>query len=229
MVTKNVKIYLTFNRIVNDVDDCWSIFFERPKDFVFEAGDWIDIQFEDRELNGGITYSISSSPTESEIRITFKSGLSEFKRALQDISVRDTIYINQYGNDYNFQLKKYQSSVLIAGGIGIAPFRSMVKEMHDSHDPNEVLLIYLNKNDNFLFKEELDFWAKQLPNVTIDYVSTKDITRKKREKRILSLIKDKDSNFYISGPPAMIEANEHFLIDNGVRVKDIRIDSFGGY
>jgi ferredoxin-NADP reductase len=229
MVTKNQHIELMALRVEAEQLNHWSVYFNRPTNFAFEAGDWIDIQFEDRPLTGGITYSISSSPTEGDLRITFREGLSEFKKALQSVQPDDRLFISQYGNDYGFQLKKNQSSVLIAGGVGIAPFRSMLKEMFDAHAKNDVTLIYLNQNDSFLFKDELDMWSGSLPNLSIAYISTKDINRKKREKLILSLIKNPRQNFYISGPPGMVEANEHLLIDNGVQVRDIRIDSFGGY
>lgn len=229
MVTKNQHIELVALRGESEQAGYRSVYFTRPANFVFEAGDWIDIQFGERKLNGGITYSISSSPTEGDIRITFREGISEFKKALQAIQPGERLVISQYGNDYDFQLKKNQSSILIAGGVGIAPFHSMIKEMFDNSDMNTVTLIYLNQNDNFLFKSELDIWAKALPNLSIAYISTKEINRKKREKLILSLIKNPNQNFYISGPPAMIESNEHLLIDAGVQVRDIRIDSFGGY
>jgi ferredoxin-NADP reductase len=229
MITKDQHIDLVASRSVTEIIGYRSVYFNRPANFVFESGDWIDLHFEGRELNGGITYSISSSPTENDIRITFREGISEFKKALQSITTNERLFISQYGNDYGFQLKKNQSSVLIAGGVGIAPFRSMIKEMHDNQDKNEVMLIYLNQNENFLFKSELDEWSKNMPNLSIHYVSTKEINRKKREKLILSLIKSPDQNFYISGPPSMVESNEHLLIDNGVQVRNIRIDSFGGY
>lgn len=229
MVTKNQHIELIARRLVAEVPGYWSVSFDRPPGFVFEAGDWMDIQFERRELSGGITYSISSSPTEGDLKITFREGISEFKKALQAVQANDRLFISQYGNDYDFQLKKNQSSVLIAGGVGIAPFRSMLKEMVDSSDRNEVTLIYLNQNETFLFRDELDTWSKQLPNLSIVYISTKDLNRKKREKLIDSLIKSPNQTFYISGPPGMVESNEHFLIDRGVKIRDIRIDSFGGY
>lgn len=229
MVTKNQHIELIARRLVAEVPGYLSVYFDRPAGFVFEAGDWMDIQFERRELSGGITYSISSSPTEGDLKITFREGISEFKNALQAVQANDRLFISQYGNDYDFQLKKNQSSVLIAGGVGIAPFRSMLKEMVDSSDRNEVTLIYLNQNETFLFRDELDTWSKQLPNLSIVYISTKDLNRKKREKLIDSLIKSPNQTFYISGPPGMVESNEHFLIDRGVKIRDIRIDSFGGY
>lgn len=229
MVFKEQHIKITVKQLVSDQQSFWSIYFERPPHFTFEAGDWIDIEFEDQQLIGGKTYSLSSSPTEGDIRITFREGISQLKRALQSVKPGDTLIIKQYGNDYNFQLKKSQSSVLIAGGVGIAPFRSMIREMVDNSDQNDVQLIYLNQNEAFLFKEELDMWATRLPNLSISYIVTRDINRKKREKLIKSLITSMHQNFYISGPPTMIESNEHLLIDMGVEVRDIRIDSFGGY
>ena len=228
-VTKNQHIELTVTRTRQEQPLYWSVYFKRPENFIFEAGDWIDIGFEGRTLRGGITYSISSSPLESDLRITFREGISEFKRALQSVKPGDRLFISQYGNDYGFQLKQNRSSVLIAGGVGIAPFRSMLQEMHENRDKNDVLLIYLNQSDQFLFKTELETWSGSLPNLTISYIVTKDINRKKREKLILSLIKNQNQNFYISGPTGMVESNEHLLIDSGVQVRNIRIDSFGGY
>ena len=228
-VTKNQHIELTVTRTRQEQPLYWSVYFKRPENFIFEAGDWIDIGFEGRTLKGGITYSISSSPLESDLRITFREGISEFKRALQSVKPGDRLFISQYGNDYGFQLKENRSSVLIAGGVGIAPFRSMLQEMHENRDKNDVLLIYLNQSDQFLFKTELETWSGSLPNLTISYIVTKDINRKKREKLILSLIKNQNQNFYISGPTGMVESNEHLLIDSGVQVRNIRIDSFGGY
>jgi ferredoxin-NADP reductase len=229
MVTKNQHLELIALRNESEQIGYRSVYFARPMNFTFAAGDWIDIQFDGRKLNGGITYSIASSPTEGDLRITYREGISEFKQALRSIQSHERLFVSQYGNDYDFRLKKTQSSVLIAGGVGIAPFRSMIKEMFDSKDMNTVTLIYLNQNDSFLFKDELDAWAKALPNLSISYISTKEINRKKREKLILSLIKNTSQNFYISGPPAMVESNEHLLIDAGVQVGDIRIVSFVGY
>lgn len=229
MVIKDQHIKLLFKARKHEVLDYWTVTFERPAGFTFKAGDWIDIEFSNGPLRGGKKYSISSSPTEVDIQITFREGVSEVKRALMNAKTSDELYISQYGNDYDFQLKRNRSSTLIAGGVGVAPFRSMLKEMADNHDKNSVSIIYLNQNENFLFRSELDTWSMQLQGVSIAYINTKDLNRKKREKVISSLVTDKSHNFYISGPPAMVEANEHLLIDMGVDIRNIRIDSFGGY
>jgi ferredoxin-NADP reductase len=229
MTVKDQNIKLIVKALEHEVRDYLTLVFLRPAGFDFKAGDWIDVEFSNGPLKGGKTYSISSSPTEADIRITFREGMSDFKGALKNSQLNDELYISQYGNDYNFQLNRNRSSVLIAGGVGIAPFRSMLKEMADNHGANDVSIIYLNQNEDFLFKDELDRWSAELPNLSISYINTKDINRKKREKYIRFLVNDVDQNFYISGPPAMVEANEHLLIDMGVEVRNIRIDSFSGY
>ncbi len=229
MVFKDQTINIIVTNIQQEQSVYWSIYFRRPINFVFEAGDWIDIVFLGHDLAGGRTFSISSSPTESDIRISFRAGVSPMKQTLQSVKVGDVLLITQYGNDYGFQLKQNQPSVLIAGGVGIAPFRSMMKQLYDTYAMSEVHLIYLNQTDAFLFRKELNEWSANLPHVSVSYIVTKGINRKKREKLILAMINSINQNFYIAGPPSMVESNEHLLIDMGVTVRNIRIDSFSGY
>lgn len=230
MVNKNVKINLTVQRVEPVNDTCVSIFFERPIGFEYEPGDWVDLNFPDGNPNGGITYSLSSSPTEDILSITFKLGISPFKRRLQSLVSDDEMYISQYGNDYGFHLKENRSSVLIAGGIGIAPFRSMLKEMNDTDNKNNVQLLYLNKAPSVIFATEINLWRKRLSNIEVQYIDTNQLSRKKREKMLSGLIDKNAHHYFIAGPEGMVEATEHFLIDDmGINPKDIRIDSFGGY
>jgi ferredoxin-NADP reductase len=229
MVHADVHIQITVLRTSLSENGCMSVYFARPIGFEYEAGDWIDVNFPDRQLDGGITYSLSSSPTEDELAITFKLGISPFKKALQALRPGDEMYISQYGNDYNFYLKENRSSVLLAGGIGIAPFRSMIKDIFDTKSRNDIQLLYMNKGESFVFAEELDFWNRQLPNLKISYINTEKLNRKKREKLLLSTVSKSAHHYFIAGPEGMVESTEHLLIDNGIDVKDIRIDSFGGY
>ncbi len=229
MVTKNVKIHLTVLRTEQLDDVTMTVHFTRPAGFEYESGDWIDLGFDDVTPSGGITYSLSSSPTEPELSIAFRVGISPFKRRLQSLEPGDTLFISQYGNDYGFHLKDNRSSVLIAGGIGIAPFRSMLKELYDTGNKNQVQLVYMNKGTQYVFAAEIETWRAALPNVRVDYVDTTGLNRKKREKLLVGLIKNDAHHYFVAGPEGMVEATEHLLIDAGISARDIRIDSFGGY
>ncbi len=229
MIHKNTDLIITVSENRPETIGYRSIIFERPIGFDYESGDWIDIQFGDRQLQGGKTYSLSSSPTEPYLMITFKDGLSEIKRGLSLLGKGDRIKIIQYGNDYKFRLKPHKSGVLIAGGVGIAPFRSMIKEMVDTNADNEIVLVYINKSPDLLFKAELDDWINRMPHVRMENIITDNLKSKERVKAITSAIGDLESKFYIAGPEDMVESTEHLLIYLGVSIDDIKIDSFSGY
>lgn len=229
MLHKNTEVPITVSENRIETDGYRSILFERPVGFEYEAGDWIDIQFIGRNLHGGTTYSLSASPTEPYLMITFKDGLSEIKRALALLAPGDCIKITQYGNDYKFTLKPHKPGVLIAGGVGIAPFRSMIKEMVDTKATNDIVLIYVNKTSDLLFKAEFEDWLVKLPHLSIVTIITEELKKKDRLKALITAIGEVNRTFYIAGPEAMVESTEHLLIDRGVNIDDVKIDSFGGY
>ncbi|RJS47542.1 ferredoxin--NADP reductase [Nocardioides cavernaquae] len=229
MPHQNVDIPLTVIARRPETPDHLTLVFQRPPRFEFEAGDWIDLEIPGQELAGGRTYSLSSSPGEPDLAITFKVGQSGFKRALQDLSPGDQLRMTAYGNDYDFSLRQHRSSVLIAAGVGVAPFRSMIAEMAETASGESAHLIYLNRTDEFLFKSELDGWSEQLSGVRINYVVTAGMKSKERRRILADSVDDAVHYYYIAGPPAMIEATEAVLMDAGADHHDIRIDSFDGY
>jgi ferredoxin-NADP reductase len=228
-VVSNVHLKLAVVNRRELGNDSMAVMFKRPIGFEYEAGDWIDLMQPGVILPGGKTYSLSSSPTESELAIMFRKGQSPLKQRLQTLQPGDELVVTQYGNDYDFRLRDNRSSVLIAGGIGIAPFRSMLKEMADTKSQNQVQLLYFNKGSDFLLPEELNQWACSL-QIDIKYFDTNELKRKDRLKIFKTVMNHNAHHFFIAGPESMVESTEHLLIDDlGIDVKDIRIDRFGGY
>lgn len=228
-----VDIALTVKHVRDETPQHLSVVFERPRGFDYEAGDWLDLRFAD-ELRGGRTYSLSSSPTEPDLMITFKQGQSEFKRALAGSSAGDTCWITAFGNDYDFQLDEHRDSVLIAGGVGVAPFRGMVKSAHeravvDGRSTGAMTIVYLNATSDYLFASELDTWCAELPDARIHYVATQGVKRKDRERVLRDLVPVTAHHYFIAGSEGMIETTEALLDTMGVDHDDIRIDVFGGY
>lgn len=229
MVHKDQRISIIVKATRPESPGYRSIIFERPQNFYYEAGDWMDIAVKGTDLDGGKTYSFSSSPTERDLAITFRDGQSALKKALQGAVPGDSWFITQYGNDYGFHIRAHISSILIAGGVGVAPFRSMLKEMADRGDTHRVQLIYLNQTTDFLFAQELEQWAAELPNLRICYIATKELNRKRRDKTLLSLIPNTDHQFYIAGPPGMVSSTAELLKGVGVQDRQVKVDIFGGY
>ena len=162
---------LTVRQIRQESTSYVSIIFERPAGFTYSPGDWVDIQFDVESRTITKTFSFSSSPTEPDIMITFKTGISLFKTRLQLLQVGEKVAIYQYGNS-GFGLDKRYDAVMIAGGIGIAPFRSMIRCLHDSQLPQAVTLLYQSRTNDFPFKEELVYLERMLQNLKIVYVDS---------------------------------------------------------
>jgi ferredoxin-NADP reductase len=223
-----VDIGLTVKHVRPETPQHLSVVFERPRGFDYEPGDWVDLAFAG-DLRGGRTYSLSSSPTEPDLMITFKEGQSEIKKALAGAAPGEAMRITAFGNDYEFQLDEHRDSVLIAGGVGVAPFRSMLKEMLDARRSGSVVLVYLNATDDFLFRDELDAWQLELPEARVEYLVTQGVKRKDRDRLVREVVPDSAHHYYIAGAEGMIESTEALLDTMGVDHDDIRIDSFGGY
>jgi ferredoxin-NADP reductase len=225
-VTSNIHIKFTVLDRQDLGADCMVVYFRRPIGFEYEAGDWVD--FGNSALQGGTIYSLSSSPTEGDLAIMFRTGLSPFKQHLQSIQPGDELAVTMYGNVYGFHLRENRNSVLIAGGIGIAPFRSMLKELVDTSGNNRVQLLYFNKGADFLLADELNEWAGAI-NLDLRYIDTSELQRKDRQKMLQNILDRDAHHYYIAGPGTMVESTEHMLIDLGIDPKDIRLDSFDGY
>ncbi len=229
MVDKNISIKLTVTSNVQELPGYRSVIFKRPKNFNFNAGDWMDINVFGEEIAGGKTFSLSSSPTEEDLMITFREGLSPFKKVLSSALPNDKFVLLRWGNYYDFRISENKSTVLIAGGVGIAPFRSMLKEAYDHHYTNTIHLIYLSSKDDFLFRPELQLWEATLKNLKIDYLVTGAFGRKERENKMHQLLSDTNQEYYIAGPPGMVTNTVNILKKYGVHEDTIKIDSFDGY
>lgn len=229
MLHKNVNLELTVKSVRPETPGYFSVVFERPRNFMYQAGDWMDIDFAGRNLQGGKTYSFASSPTEPDLVITMRQGVSQVKQALASIQPGDKLLAIQYGNAYDFRLRESKSSALIAGGVGIAPFRGMLKETAGEQDNSSVHLLYFNQTTDFLFKHELDKWQQSSPFLSITYAATKDLDRKGRERLVLGMATEPRQYYYVAGPPAMVCSTIAVLKDAGIDKRYILMDSFDGY
>lgn len=195
-----------------------SVIFKKPQGFSFYPGQYLDY-----ELNSDTrAFTISASPTEGFLMLTTKTGQSEFKKALAHLKTGSEIKTSHPAG--TFTLDKSSPAIFLAGGIGITPFRSMIKYAFDQKLKTKITLIYMNSDDNFVFKKELDKWRKKL-NLTIVYHnSTKLGHLILNSKSIIH-----NPVFYLAGPPKMVDSFEKMLIDAGIDKTNIRYDQFDGY
>lgn len=188
-------------------------------------------------------FTIASSPTENFILISTRIRDSPYKKRLE--SLQDGATVKVRGPEGKFTLHEDYSmpAVLLSGGIGVTPFRSMIKYATDKNLSIRIIMFDSNRNQqNILYKTEFDNCAKINKNLEIIYTVTEDQTVEgewKGEtgrinvemlKRYLNPDDFENSIFYVCGPPAMIEAMQQILKNNlQIPTERIRVEEFTGY
>lgn len=140
----------------------------------YKAGQFITVFFPETGHVEGKSYSISSSPSEKTLNITVK-GMGTFSNKLLSKKPGDTITASlPYG--YFYSESDTSSLVILTGGIGIAPFRSMILDVLEKRPERKILLLYSNKTkDSIIFKKELDELLKKYANaLTVHYYITQE-------------------------------------------------------
>ena len=137
-----------------------------------------------------------------------------------------------------FTLKEdAQEVVLLGGGIGITPFRDMVKYACDKKLPIKMALLYSNRTaDDIVYREEWPLLEKQNPNLRVVNTITDRTagwsgrTGRINEEMIKESCSDLSSTmFYICGPPGMVEGLSNLLKTMNIPPANIRIEKFVGY
>lgn len=174
-------------------------------------------------------FSISSAPFENHIAISTKidgKAPSSFKKALNKMQLGEKIVAK--GPDGNFILEDvFAEYVFIAGGIGITPFRSILTDLANDNSPINMILLYANKDEDILFKKELDELSKSHSNFKINYIISPNHID---ENSIIKLVPDlKKPLYYISGPNDMVEDMLNILKNLGIEEKKVKLDYFHGY
>ena len=184
-------------------------------------------------------FTVSSSPTEKGIlAITTKRGPSTFKQTLFALSKGAVIDARGPGGGFTLR-EGSERLVFLAGGIGITPFRSMIRFLCDTKSKRLVTLLFSEKTlENFTFKTELDEIVGHMPSLSIGYTVTQpeaDLGWKGRVGRIdPGLIKNLTSErgkslFYICGPVSFVEAMVENVKAIGVSQDRIFVEIFSGY
>ena len=231
----------TSNKIALDTGE---FIFKSDHSIPFKPGQYLEWTLSHPEVDsrGNRRYfTIASSPTEPEIRlgVKFNSKSSSFKKHLATLGPDDKILVGQLAGNFTLPRDPTLKLAFIAGGIGITPFRSMIKYISDKGEKRDVVLVYSNKTkEEIAYIDILDeayekFGLKTVATLTdMDHIPADwhgyvgFITPEMIIKEIPDYM---DRIFYISGPNSMVEACSNTLKNMGVERKNIKKDFFPGF
>jgi len=220
------KRTLLLVEVIQESEEIYSFIFKPKNPLAWKAGQHGIFMFPGTTIKNKFwrAFSIASSSQELVVRIStiIKAEHSDFKKHLKAMKIGDPI--TMYGPFGEFHTsQKICRIVGIAGGIGITPFRAILKDIAlGIIIDTPITLIY--SAQTYTFKEELDVLAKH-PSIEILSMSTPEEVNTAIDTQISK--HGNSASYFISGSPGMIGAIRKNLKEKGMR--HIVNDSFKGY
>ncbi len=236
------KFKLKLIEKVKETPEVITFKFSSDKKVDFKAGQFMMFSFELEGKPVRRAYSISSSPAESTVNFTVKFELggkgSEFFRSIKIGS--EVIADGPYGK---FVFEKADEMVFIAGGTGIAPFRSMVRYALDNEKlvegnyPFRIAVIHsVRTPDDAIYRQEMSELSKQ--HGDFEYVATitrhsggetwtKELGRINADMIKRYVVNPQKALIYVCGPKEMVNTVKDILASMNVDINRVRTERWG--
>lgn len=185
-------------------------------------------------------FTLSSSPTEHNlVQFTTKLRGSGFKETLRNAP--DNLEVELEPSRGRFTLPESADApvVFLGGGVGVTPFRSMLRYAADEILPYKIILLYSAPTpEHLVFRREFELLPQEHPNLQIICTVTEPgagaewqgETGRIDEAKIRKYVQDlPGSIFYTCGPPPMVQAMEELLKSMNIPADHIRVERFSGY
>lgn len=217
--------------------------FEPPDEpFSFRSGQYLVLTLPGTDDSRGEsrTFSISSPPSErSVLSVTTRRGPSPFKQRLFSAPVGEPVGL--WAPFGTFLLDKTRPSIMVGGGIGVTPFRSMLLELERSKDSIPRTLLYSSRvPEEIVYREEFDELARRWKSFRwVPYVTRPEEGHQRWDGRTGRLDAERlradiegavDPIYYVCGPPGMVKELLHLLVrETGISARHVRSEAFQGY
>lgn len=244
LVSPKGKIIATFKDKIQLTPGLVDFVFQSEKKIDFIPGQYMEwtLAHAHTDTRGNRRYfTIASSPTENDVRlgIKFYPHGSSFKKALLTGGPQTQIVGGQLSGDFVLPTDPNKKIVFIAGGIGITPFRSMIKYLVDTKQKRPLILFFANKTaDEIIYRDVFDQAEKELGIKVVYTLTDKEKLPTNWQGKvgridahmIAAEVPDyAERTFYLSGPHGMVVSYEETLKSMGVHQRNIKKDFFPGY
>jgi ferredoxin-NADP reductase len=208
--------------------------FDKPAGFSFKPGQAIDLILAKPTsadpADARHTFSIVSAPSEDLITIATRMRDSGFKNALASLPIGAAVELDGPFGSLTLHSNRARPAVFIAGGIGITPFMSILRQAVHDQLPQRFILVYSNHRPEVAaFLDELQKLEREKQNFRLLPVMTELSGQIDRE--LITRVKDEASTavFYVTGSPAMVAGMRQLLANAAINDDDVRSEEFFGY
>jgi len=216
----------------------------KPPGFDFEAGQAITLVLVEPppgENSRQRIFSLVSAPFEPELCVAtrMREG-SVFKRALAGLPAGAPLRIRGPRGSMTMREDPQRPAVFLAGGIGITPFMSMLRQAAHGASGRQFRLVYSNRQpEDAAFLDELQGLEARLPGFRLHATMTGMAGSRRAwrgDTRMLGADVISDAReglvapvYFVVGPRGFVAAANEGLGALGVTAADIRTEPFYGY
>lgn len=213
------EVKLVFVERQHEYGEVYTYIFRSKEKVVYEAGQYGHVQL--FGMPDGVKavreFSFASAPHESDIRfgVDARSG-SAYQKKLKELESGDEVGLFKIKGHMAWPPEGYSDVVMIAGGVGVVPFRSQIIDYAHKRLSLGITLIQASKSE-YLYQEELS-------SKVGEYYP---IRREELENSLKTTVSEhQKAMYFIAGPPGFVETVNNILHEAGINA--LQSDSFKG-
>lgn len=214
--------------IINPLEGIYTLHFASLSGkYKYHPGQFLHIAI-DEDYNGtsqwpnSRCFSMQSSPDEETIKITYSVKGQFTKLMEQHLKIGSEVWLKLPYGELFTQPHIKANTVFIAGGTGITPFLSLFTHQSFNEYINPSIYLGFRSKEYNIYQDELNRLNNSSKFVKIFYEDTDDVID------IHTIFNDTSTNsdYFISGPPAMIKSFKNILINKGISSTHILTDDW---
>lgn len=208
---------LVFVERRHEYSDVYTYVFSSEEPIIYTAGQYGHIRVSGipEGVRAVREFSFASAPQDAliEFGVDCRSG-SEYQKCLRALQPGDTVQLFKIKNHMTWP-PMVREAVMIAGGVGITPFRSMLRDKDQKKIPLHVSVVHVS-GGGYLYADEIAMFADE-------YIQTK----RERLPESIGLVSDTHptAHYYVAGSPLFVERTLELLSHKGITAES---DSFKG-
>lgn len=238
---------LKFLRKQHEVGEVFSFYFTSEDLKNWLPGQYLNLTMPDiPPVYADRLFTIASAPHEDIIQITTIIGPSPFKQKLNSLKKGDEVEADQLGGDFTWdavpsalsndevtgssvipaQAVTQAKRLFIAGGIGVTPYISIIRDKLHRNQPLDATLLYAGKSESRPFLEELAQAETKDESFKVKHYESTRLTLEQLLKDIPDI---QNYIVYLAGSQKFSETIGEGLIATGFPRSQIKYDYFDGY
>jgi len=207
---------------------------ERPQDFIFEAGQNTTISIPGKHADDLREFTIASAPHEKDIMLAMRIRNSNFKNECYALKPGSIITMRSPAG--SLWKETVEPQIWISGGIGITPFRSIIRHLLHLQSPLAVTHIHSDHSRASVpFLEEFESNATEHQGYKFFPTMTREAAKEGLRGRITGemiashALAYASSCYFVVGTTSFLGAMREALSQLGVPLERVRTERFEGY